>query len=193
MNHVPLLSRFLRLISAVFPVFFMTSCGYHLGQGGLISSYHTVSVPYVIGDLDGSLTAAVIRQLSASSELEVRNQEGSLLLKIAIIDFGDENIGFRYDRNHEGEVTHSIIPTETRITEICEITVIESCSGKVLLGPVRIAASVDFDHDYYKSRNGINIFSLGQLNDYDAAHDDVYGPLNQALAKKIVDYVSSSW
>lgn len=170
----------------------LTSCGYRTGQGGVVSSYKTISVPYVVGDLDGSLTSAIVRQLSRNGDLEYQS-DGALALQIEIIDFRDVNIGFRYDRDNHGHLTKTIIPTETRITEICEVKVMEACSGKVVLGPTRIAASVDFDHDYYSSRNGVNIFSLGQLSDYDTAHDAVYVPLNQALAQKIVDYVCGYW
>ena len=52
-----------------------------------------------------------------------------------------------------------------------------------------IKASMDFDHDYYSSRHGVNIFSLGQLTDYDTAEDTVRKPLNDRLAEKIADYV----
>lgn len=173
---------------AIFP-----SCGYQFGQGRLPSLYTSITVPYVEGDKDGFFTAELIKQLSLSGGFEYHRDCGALILKVVIIDFREENIDFRYDRNHEGRLTKSIIPTETRLTSIAEVVVIESASGKPILGPVRIAANVDFDHDYYSSRDGVNIFSLGQLSDYDEARDAAMTPLNRALAQKIVNYICDSW
>jgi hypothetical protein len=171
----------------------LVSCGYHLGFGGLSSQYPSISVPYVEGDKDGSLTAAIIRKISESGVYEYKNSNGTLSLSARVIEVSDENIGFRYDRNKKGKRTSTVIPTETRIKAVAEVTVFDSCNSCVLLGPVLIEAFVDFDHDYYNSRDGINIFSLGQLSDYDEAHDAVKAPLDEALANKIVDYVNGSW
>jgi hypothetical protein len=82
---------------------------------------------------------------------------------------------------------------ETRIIATVEISVTESGSCRTLLEPVRLTASVDFDHDYYFSRNGVNVFSLGQLIDIDSAYDAVQTPLHDLLARKIVDYLNESW
>lgn len=171
----------------------ISGCGYRLGQGCIPETYHTVSVPYICGDIDGGLTSAVIKEVEANSGLKYVNSGGSLILSINLLDLRDQNIGFRYDRDKRDRITHCIVPTETRITAIVEVKVTEACSGKCLLGPVVLSSSVDFDHDYYSSRNGVNIFSLGQLNDIDAARDAVKTPLNRALARKIVEYVNESW
>lgn len=168
-------------------------CGYHCGQGGFADKYHTISIPYVEGDRDGSLTASIIRQVSESGDYEYKNCGGAILLKVKVIDVSDENIGFRYDYNSKGKRITNIIPTETRITAVAEVTVFEAASCTPLLGPVLISACVDFDHDYYNSRDEVNVFSLGQLTDYDEAYDAVKTPLEEVLAKKIVDYVNDSW
>lgn len=183
----------MQLLRAALLLLLLTSCGYQFGQGGLASRYHSISVPYVEGDRDGSLTAAIVRQLTESGDYEYKNCGGALSLDVKVIDVNDQNIGFRYDRKKSGKLQKSIIPTETRIQAVAEVTVYEAGSCCALLGPVRIQATVDFDHDYYNSRDGINIFSLGQLSDYDEAYDAVKVPLSEALAKKIVDYVNDSW
>lgn len=172
---------------------YLTSCGYKFGQSSITEKYHTVSVPFITGDPDGALTNAVVKEIETNSGLEYVNSGGALLLSIALKDVRDEDIGFRYDRDKKERKTRYIIPIETRITAVVELKVIEACSGKNLLGPVILSASVDFDHDYYSSRNGVNIFSLGQLSDIDAARDSVKIPLNRALARKIVEYVVESW
>lgn len=152
-----------------------------------------MTIPFVEGDLDGELTSALIRQVGQSGTFEYRREGGALLLKVEIIDTSDENIGFRYDRNKMGKLKKRLIPDETRATIFAEVSVIETGSGTVLLGPVRLSADVEFDHDFYSSRNGINIFSLGQLTDFDEARSAAQRPLNQALAKKIVDYINNNW
>lgn len=173
----------------------LTSCsGYRFGANtGLTNSYKTISVPYIEGDLDGSLTSAVISELVRSGAFEYRHCGGALILKAKLIDWRDENIGFRYDRKKQGELRHAIIPTETRRTSYVEVVVEDRAAGCIVSGPVQLSASADFDHDYEYARNEVNVFSLGQLSDFDAACDAVQTPLNQALARKIVDYVIQSW
>lgn len=172
---------------------FCGSCGYQFGQGCLPSTYKTINIPYVQGDKTGELTATLIKEVSRSGAFQYRRGSSDLVLYVSIVDYLEENVGFRFDRDKKEELTDSIIPTETRVTVVAEVTVIESCSGCTVLGPSRIYAKVDYDHDYYFSRDAVNIFSLGQLTDYDAAHDAVQRPLNKVLAEKVVDYVIHSW
>jgi len=172
-----------------------SGCGYQhgLGREGLPYRYATISVPYVIGDQDGTLTSAVVKEITRSGSFEYRNWGGALTLNIKQINLSEENIGFRYDRKKRGKLTQDTIPTEARITIVVEVSVVEAASCCTVLGPVRLSASVDYDHDYYSSRDGINIFSLGQLSDLEEAYDAVQTPLNIAIAEKIVDYISQSW
>jgi hypothetical protein len=135
----------------------------------------------------------VINEISRSGSFQYLREGGALYLNMRVVDLSDENIGFRYDRKKKGELRRSVIPTETRITAQVEVNVQDASTGCILLGPARISASVDFDHDYYSSRNGINVFSLGQLNDIDSAYDAVRIPLDHALARKIVEYINDSW
>jgi hypothetical protein len=171
----------------------LVSCCYHFGYGDLSRQYSTISIPYIEGDDKGDLTAEVIKRLSISGALRYVSSGGDLILNIKVIELRDENIGFRYDRKKRGELKKSIIPTETRLKAITEVSVKEAYSGNIIKGPTRMTASLDFDHEYYSSRHAINIFSLGQLNDIDAAHDAVIHPLNRHLAERIVDYVINSW
>jgi hypothetical protein len=183
----------MRTLLVVLTLLFLTGCGYHSGQGCIPEVYHTISIPYVEGDIDGDLTAALVKQFSQSGGLEYRNCGGQLCLKVKIVDLLEENIGFRYDRKKSGRLDHTIIPTEMRITIFAEFSVCHNYSGEVILGPVIISASRDFDHDYYTSRNMVNIFSLGQLTDVDDAKDGIQAPLNQELARKIVEYINEAW
>lgn len=174
---------------------FLLGCGYQmgLGQEGLPSRYSTISVPYVKGDLDGTLTSAIIKEIVRSGSFQYQYSGGALVLNVIKMEIDEDNIGFRYDRKKGGALTRDIIPTETRITILVEVSVTEAISCSTVLGPVLLSASVDYDHDYYSSRNGVNIFSLGQLTDLETAYDAVQDPLSRAIAEKIVDYISQSW
>jgi outer membrane lipopolysaccharide assembly protein LptE/RlpB len=183
----------LRSFSFLLVFLFLSSCGYHFGQGTLSEQYSSINVPYVEGDQEGELTAELIKQFKCSGAFNQSFNGGALLLKVKILDFREKNIGFRYDQTNDDEYIKSIIPAETRLIAIAEITLIDECSGECILGPLRISTSVDYDHEYYSSRNGVNIFSLGQLTDSDEAKDAAYHPLNVALAQKIVDYIINSW
>lgn len=183
--------RFFVLI-AVSLCFF--SCGYHVeNQESPLSHYSTITVPYINGDTDGSFTPVLVRELVRSGSFQYRAHDGILQLNVAIVDVRDENIGFNYDRKKRGKRTDDVIPTESRVIATVEVSVTERGTCRLLLGPARITASVDYDHDYYFSRNGVNVFSLGQLIDIDSAYDAVQTPLHELLARKIVDFVNQSW
>lgn len=168
-----------------------SGCTYHLGQGELSERYHSIYVPYVKGDLEGTFTASVIRKIAESGAFEYRNGDADLILNIILTDFDEENVGFRYDRKRKGELTKAIIPVETRLTVYAQVTLIDSCTCCPVMGPVELSADIEFDHDYYSS--GINSFSFGQLNDLDTAMDIARRPLGDVLAQKIVDYLTLSW
>ena len=175
-----------------FLLFALTSCGYHFGSDSIASRCHTLCVPSIEGDRDGDLTSVLVEQISHSGCFTY-NQTATTILCVELVDSEDENIGFRYDRHKNGHIRKTIIPTETRLKALVDVSLVDSATGNKILGPVRLAASIDFDHDYYTSRNGVNIFSLGQLTDYDEAYDAAWHPLNVILAKKIVDFLCTSW
>ena len=178
----------MKYLSLLLLISITMGCGYRWGDQGSLQKYRTISVPYVIGDWSGSLTAALVKEISVSGVFAY-SAEGSVTLRVRVIDYDDENIGFQYDRNKEGKIKNILLPDETRTTALAEVTLIETISGRTLLGPVQIAADVAFDHDYYATRHRVNVFSLGQLTDIDAAHDAAMKPLHCRLAKKIVEYL----
>jgi hypothetical protein len=171
------------------------SCsGYHFNDDtGLAARYASISVPYVNGDLDGSLTAAIVNEFVQAGMFEYRAVGGNLILRANLLDYQDDNVGFRYDRKKDGERRKAIIPTETRRNIYVEVTVEDAASKSVVLGPAQLSASVVFDHDYEYARDEVNVFSLGQLSDFNQAVDAAQAPLNQILARKIVDFVTYSW
>lgn len=180
---------------AIFSAMMLFSCcGYHFNDdSGLAAKYTTVSIPYVEGDLDGSLTAAIINEFVRDGTFEYRRTGGALVVNLNLIDYQNNHVGFRYDRKKDGELRKSVIPTETRRTIYVEINVEDAASKSIVLGPAQLSASVVFDHDYEYARDEVNVFSLGQLSDINQAIEAAQTPLNQVLARKIVDYVVHSW
>lgn len=183
----------MRIASLLVIGFLLTACGYRFGEGALTDRYSSITVPYITGDATGELTALVIRELNTSGSLSYKKECADLILLVEVIQWHDENIGFRYYVNKKGKRKDYIVPTETRISAVVQVQVIESVSGCSVLGPVRLRADVDFDHDYYSSRNAVNIFSLGQLSDVDEAHDAAMHPINKCIAKKVVSYLINAW
>ncbi len=176
-------------------ILLFTSCGYQiLSLDTVDGENRIISVPYIEGDTDGALTAAVIKQLVKSGRFCYREEgaakEGAEFeLLVKIVNVVEDEIGFRYDRKKRGQLRKEIIPTEMRATLIVEVTLCDKCKGLNLVGPVQLSCNVEFDHDYYFSRNRVNVFSLGQLTNIDAATDAMYVPLYEAMAVKIVDYL----
>lgn len=166
-----------------------------MGQGQSILDGKTIAIPYVEGDLDGCLTKAIIKEITSSADVQYRNNCADLLLNIVILDYCEENVGFRYDRTKHEKIKKYIIPVETRATLQVQVELFDngSCATTPLLGPIILQASIVFDHDYYSSRHGVNIFSLGQLSDIDTAEEAARRPLNHAIAEKIADYLVNAW
>lgn len=191
-DHLPR-SAFLRAVSSIFIVISTASCGYHMGTGEAVSPYRTVQVPLVKGDIDGSLTQEVVKELAQRGCVISQANTCSLILHVNLLEIWDEDIGFRYDRNKKGELTHSIVPVETRVFAKAEVYLEDGRQGCTLLGPVRIEAWHDYDNDYYYSQNGVNVFSLGELSDYETSKEAAKRPLYRALSRKIADYVLVSW
>jgi len=162
-------------------------------MSSLSCEYRTISIPYIEGDLHGELTAAVVREIAAASPFQYRSEGGDLQLIVKIIDIDDTNIGFRYDCKHNHKHSKSIIPSETRLSIVVEITLINAATDIAVFSPVRLMASIDLDHDYnYSLRSrGIVHFSLGQLTDADDSFEAAHTPLYLAIAQKITDYINS--
>ena len=169
-----------------------TSCGYRFGERGILAQYKSVSVPYVEGDKNGTLTAAIAKELSSAGK-DYKQSDGALTLKIKIMDSRDENIGFRYDRDNNNVILKDVVQSEGRVSIIIEVSVEETSTGKVLVGPKLMAASSDYDYAFSNSCDNMLQFSLGQIDTADVARDAAAESANRVLARKIVDYVNYMW
>jgi hypothetical protein len=181
--------KYFQWIVLISAPFLWVSCGYRTGSSDVLKSYHTIAIPFVKNDQDGRMTSALVQVISAESGLQYVKSGGDLVLLVDLLEFENENIGYRYDRKNDDKLTHSIIPTETRLMIVSQVTLFDSTMAKALAGPAKITATVDFDHDYERTRNGVNVFSLGQLTDYDEAYDAAYQPLYRILSQKIADFI----
>jgi hypothetical protein len=188
------LKQFLQSSILLFHILLLlTGCGYHWGNDPLSVSRTIVQVPYIEGDYTGEYTAALIHAITADGVLEYRRCDAPSILQVTILDWRENEVGFRYDRNKQEQITKTLVPAEMRLSVLAEVNLIDSNSGKVVIGPAKICASVEFDHEYYSSREGVNVFSLGQVTDLDTAMETITPVLAEALATKIVDFITNTW
>ncbi|SCA63477.1 Uncharacterized protein SCG7109_AP_00120 [Chlamydiales bacterium SCGC AG-110-M15] len=171
----------------------LSSCGYKTGYGKLSDKYQTITIPFVDGDKSGFLTAELIKRFSQSGALEYRNASAELELKVVLLDDHEEHVGFQFDRDLNNNVVNRLTPTEGRSKVLAEISVIESSTGKTLLGPEELIAVADFDFDPDISVDNVTEFSLGQLSSSDSARDVAKVTTSEILSRKIVDYILNSW
>ncbi len=177
----------------------LSGCGFQFGYGPLAAKYHSISIPYVEGDHDGHLTAELTKQISRSGAYHYKKNGGELTLKIKVLDVREERIGYRFDRE-DNKKSKRLVPAEGRLTAIADLRVEETGSGKTVLGPSRVEASTDYDHDYFGSVSTISglskrttDISLGQLDDMDTSRKMAETPLYRALAHRIVEYLNSGY
>lgn len=167
----------------------LTACGYRPGCSPLSESYHSICIPYVTGDLDGLLTAALVHEITISLPFELSSTDGQLILIVKLLNISDENIGFRYDHLHHKHDRDDLVPIETRLVARAEVSLLNSATDCVVIPTVILSAFVDVDHEYNATYHDANVFSLGQLSDAEAAFDAARIPLFRSLSKKIADYI----
>jgi hypothetical protein len=171
----------------------LTGCGFRPIERGALPGYESISVPYVEGDHDGSFTQELVRQVSRVGFLRYQRENGQLSLKVRVVERSHKNIGYRFDQNPSGSFNNRLLPSEGRLDALVEITLVDSQSGKVLMGPAIVRAFADFDHDFYTTAKRSFRLSLGQVDDQVVALEQASKPLNQALAKRVVDLIEGSW
>ncbi len=166
----------------------------------------TISVPYVIGDGDGSLTGEIITVLAASGIGDVRQWNARYRLEVGITAGEGQTIGYRRDRQQiSGESQKNLVASEKRRTMIVQAALYESDSNKIIQGPFQIEAYTDFDYVdgdsiqdlVFIAPNGKRQvalpFSLGQLESIESAEEAAMKPLHSQIAKKIVSTLFAAW
>lgn len=187
----------------LFLLLILPSCGYR----SIASDERlTLSIPYVPGDEEGLLTAAVVSELNRTGLYDYVSSSGEMELKIALIGGSQETIGFRYDRSEKkGRVEPNLMATENRRHAIAEVTLFRAGDDKPVLGPVVVTASAEYDYIDVSTirelafitpqgrREKVIDFSQGQLDSIEGAQDNALAPLYGALAKKIAAVIQKAY
>jgi len=181
--------------------FSFSGCGYHTVSS---DDKTTISVPYVEGDAEGQFTAELIRQLTNSDLYMFVRKDGDLCLKVSIVGDKNDVVGFQYDlTTTKGKIERNLMPLENRRTLSATVTLIDTSTEEVVLGPVNIKASTDYDYIDVNSLKTVSFinehgkrektisFSLGQLDSIEGAQDAALTPIYCLLAQKIAHAIST--
>jgi len=181
---------FLLLSLFLSSILFTAGCGWHTAVRP--EERIAIAIPYASGDKDGRLTSELVEQIEKEGLFRYAPEGSKYVLKVRVLDSKYENIGYRYDpKKLAKEHKDKLIPSETRSRLLAEVTIINSETGKNVLGPVHILSTSEYDHQNYSIDNDINSFSLGQLSDIDTAQAVVNIPLYRNLAKEINFYIAN--
>lgn len=188
----------------LFIVIFLStvSCGYKLTQ-----DHPPLAIPFAEGDSSGQFTTILIKEFS-SRGFDYKSMGSSLILKIQLLDWGNDNIGYRYGRHDDGTLKREILPTESKLRVKAKVVIFDELEKKEVWGPKIISAEIDYDYVHQTSLPDLSVntplpihdtkesalaFSVGQLEDPSNAQEGACQPLFQHLAKKIVDVISGEW
>ena len=151
----------------------------------------TINVSPILADTDGFLMSQIVKKISSQSPLKYSICQPDFLLKVEVDQQGNKNIGYRYDVTRKDKLKKALIPTESRYILIATATLIDLKANQIVSGPTKITATLDYDFDYYKIQDNVNVFSLGQVSDFETAKDSVKNPLYSKLADLIVEFIIS--
>jgi hypothetical protein len=176
-----------------FLFFVLPGCGYHFPQKGNFARYHCLSIPFIEGDEKGQLTSSLIREISARIPVKYTHCGGDLELKVILLDKESDYIGYRLAPRKETDNVKVVVPEEGRLMYDVSIALVEVRTGEVLMGPLIIYKTLDFDFEPDFSNVGFHHFSLGQLDMHPQAQEGASSALNQLIAQKIVDILIYCW
>lgn len=143
------------------------------------------------------MTAHLIYELEKTGLYQFVKDKGDLVLKVAIIGDQKETIGYSFDRHAEsGKIEKNLMATENRRNLTATISLYDG--EEVIVGPLEITAGGEYDYVDVNSlrslsfinengkREKVITFSLGQLDSFEGAEDNVLTPTYRLLAGKIV-------
>lgn len=182
--------------------FLAFGCSYKMDTSdGLVQK--RVNVPFVIGDSDGRLTAALTYQLSSQGLLEYSHSKADFILRAEVISLTNDKIGYKKDRDPDGKLRKNLMPIEGREKIEVRVTLLSNLNKEVVWGPKLFSTDIDYDYvdeDSVKDLSFINdsgqretvlSFSLGQLESVFCAQEAALRPLYIKIAKNIVSVLSS--
>lgn len=170
----------------------LSSCGYRLGTSSYLDAHKSIMVPYVKGDLDGTFTEELIREITRTTDLRYTSTCGDYVLCAQLLDRKEEAIGYRYETTFENIQGKRLVASEERVSLTARVELIDARTKKVIIGPLCISDSVNYDFAPETSPQNDTGFSLGQLDFKPAALDTARAPLHRGLAKKIVAYLANA-
>lgn len=153
------------------------------------SSCHSINVPYVCGDVDGSFTSVVIKQLALNG-LAYSSDCPDYILQISLTH-NQKAIGYRYEENFSETIGKRLVASEERLILCATYTLLDR-SGHKVLGPCNVSEFLNYDFQPETSPQNQTRFSLGQLDFLRPATDAAKAPLQRLLAKKIADHIWNS-
>lgn len=181
----------------------LSACGYRMDGGDPIA----VSVPYVNGDFEGELTDALVASLSQTSNFRYAGASGGdWTLNAKVLRSTNDRIGYRYDRTpKKAEELPNVLGIENRKVIFVEVSVINTASGRQILGPQTISASADYDYIDPNVLEDITVFdpeaglrkttigfSMGQLDNVGTAGENAIYPIYRKLAQTVVEGMIAS-
>ena len=183
----------------------LSGCGYRWNQDSS-ECRPSFSIPYVVGDEDGSFTSELVSALASSGLVDVYSRDADFRLEVSIVEQRNETIGFRRDpQKVYGKVKNNLLASEGRKIIAVEATVYRKDSGEVAYGPYRIQSEADYDYIdgdslqqlifFSSSGKAVTVlpFSLGQLEPIESAQEAALKPIYRRISQKIVDVISSEW
>jgi hypothetical protein len=170
----------------------LTGCGYQWMTDEKI----TLSVPYVAGDLDGTLTSEIIRLLSAQGVAHIA-MTAEYRLEVQILDDQNHVVGYRKDpQKVSGKIRKDLVSSEGRRSVSAQVTLYRG--DTIIQGPYTLTADADYDYVdgdslpdlAFTSSDGVFTtvlpFSLGQLESIESAQEATSSSLYTKLAQKII-------
>jgi hypothetical protein len=122
------------------------------------------------------------------------------------VDSHRETIGYRRDRQKiSGKVKKNLVSAEERKTLVLEMTLYAQDSNRIVYGPIRLSADAEYDYvdgdslqdlafiDPSGIQQTVLPFSLGQLEPREAAQEAATRPLNERMARKVIDAIFDVW
>ena len=175
----------------------LAGCSYSYQEEG--SFFHrqgpSISIDKIESDVNTTMQRSLAKELASNAYYRYTPSGGRYTLKVKRLEEDHERIGFRYDRdNAKGTLEKNLLGVEDRHFIVVEVSLLDSYSQKVISGPHKVSASVDYDYTdpgsprdlIFAKREPVMQFSLGQLDSYEGAYDSSTPILYRNLAKKIV-------
>jgi hypothetical protein len=171
----------------------LTSCAYHLGDGGVMRDGSSIAIPFVEGDDLGLMTQRLIHDLKSEHRFRLVGDGADYKLKVCLSSPKSSNIGYIYAPQKNGGLSNIIIPNQGRMTLKAKVELIDCVKNCKVLGPQTIETFLDYDFNPDITKINLNQFSLGQLEMNEMAKDAARDSLYNLLSEKIVDLLDSAW